>query len=228
MNIGCHIYKDFKRPSKELLEQFSNLPVANIDDNMNRTAAISYNIRRISKGHKTMVGSAFTVKVAEGDNLMFHKAMDMAKPGDIIMIDAGGASERSIFGELMAGYCKLRGIAGIVVDGSIRDVHELSEMEDFHIYAKYVTPNGPYKNGPGEIRGQICVGSVVVNPGDIIVGDDDGVVVIPQELAEDIIAKTTATKAKEKEIIDTMHKDGSYIRPWVDETLKKLGCTCDE
>lgn len=228
MNIGCHIYKDFKRPDKELVEAFREHAVANIDDNMGRTAAVSWDINRISKKPGTLVGTAFTVKVPEGDNLMFHKALDMAQPGDVIMIDAGGASERSIFGEIMATYCQKRKIAGIVLDGSIRDADEISELENFYVYAKGITPNGPYKNGPGEIRGIISVGGRIVHPGDIVVGDGDGVIVIPVEQATEVLEKTRAIKAKEKAIMDTMKAEGTYIRPWVDAKLKEIGCTEDK
>lgn len=228
MNIGCHIYKDFKRPDKELIEAFREHAVANIDDNMGRIAAVSWDIKRITKHSGTLVGPAFTVKVPEGDNLMFHKALDMAQPGDVIMIDAGGASERSIFGEIMATYCQKRQVAGIVVDGSIRDADEISELEDFAVYAKGITPNGPYKNGPGEIRGTISVGGRIVHPGDIVVGDGDGVIVIPMGQAFEVLEKTRATKAKEKTIMATMESKGTYIRPWVDAKLKEIGCTEDE
>ncbi len=226
MNSGCHIYGDFKRPSRELLEGFRTTPVANIDDNMGRTAAVSYDIRRISHHTAQMVGTAFTVKVPEGDNLMFHKAMDMAQPGDVIMIDAGGASERSIFGGLMASYCKKRGIVGLVVDGSIRDADELAELEGVSIYAKGITPNGPYKNGPGELRGVISVGGRVVHPGDIVVGDGDGVIVIPQDCAEAVLKAAQATVKKEAGIMQGILR-GEYVRPWVDEKLAEIGCTED-
>ena len=117
--IGCRIRTDFPRPPRELVELFRGVPVANIDDCMNRMAAIDAAIRPLNAA--PLLGTAFTVKVAEGDNLMFHKAMDMAQPGDVFMIDAGGCTERSIFGELMLTYCKVRGVAGVVVDGAVRD-----------------------------------------------------------------------------------------------------------
>ena len=116
MSVGCKIIRDFQRPDPELVELFRGLPVANIDDNMERTAAVESSIVPVGKGQ--LLGTAFTVQVAQGDNLMFHAAMDMAKPGDVIVIDAGGFTERAIFGELMATYCKVRGIRGIVCDGA--------------------------------------------------------------------------------------------------------------
>ena len=116
------------------------MPVANIDDNMGRIAAVDAAIEPI--GYKgQLLGTAFTVRVPQGDNLMFHAAMDLAKPGDVIVIDAGGFTDRAIFGELMATYCKARGIKGIVCDGAIRDRGGLAAMEDFHVYARSATPN---------------------------------------------------------------------------------------
>lgn len=220
-NYGCRINIDFTRPPRELVEQFRNLPVANIDDCMNRIGAIDGSIRPLNK--TPLLGTAFTVRVPAGDNLMFHKAMDLAQPGDIIMIDAGGCCERAIFGELMTTYCKIRGIAGIIVDGCIRDYDGLSNM-DFPVYAKGVSPNGPYKNGPGEIGTTISLGGQIVNLGDIVVGDGDGVVIIRPEDAALLIKKTRKVNEQEEKIMDTMNKDGTYLRPWVDEKLKEMNC----
>lgn len=223
-NIGCRIFPDFTRPSKELIDAFRGMPVANIDDCMNRTAALRPEIRMLGANGGMLLGPAFTVKVAEGDNLMFHKAMDMAQAGDVIVIDAGGMTERAIFGALMANYCKSRGIKGLVVDGSIRDQEELAEMQDFHVYAKAVTPNGPYKNGPGEIRGTISLGGMVVHPGDIIVGDADGIVVIRPDEAQKLAEKTKEIMHKEADIMREIVENGSYVRPWVDTKLQEIGC----
>jgi RraA family protein len=220
-NIGCKIISDYKRPDKSLVEAFSNLPVANIDDCLNRLSAVHQDIRPVNKAK--LLGTAFTVKVPEGDNLMFHKAMDMAKEGDVIVIDAGGSTNRSIFGELMINYCKIRGLAGVIVDGSIRDYDALSII-DFPIYARGVTPNGPYKNGPGEINTTINFGGQVVRPGDIVVGDADGILFIQPEEAEELLGKVQNVSKKEEEIMQIMVEDGTYIRPWVDTKLKEIGC----
>lgn len=220
-NIGCNIVRTFKRADKNLVELFRDLPVANIDDCMNRIAAVDPTIKPLNK--TPLLGTAFTVKVPEGDNLMFHKAMDMAQPGDVIVIDAGGDIKRAIFGELMITYCKSRGIVGVVVDGSVRDAEALAEM-DIAIYAKGVTPNGPYKNGPGEINTPISFGGKTVCPGDIIVGDGDGIAVIKPEEAKYIAEKTRKVNGKEQGIMEEIVKKGTYIRPWVDEKLKEIGC----
>lgn len=223
-NVGFQIVSDFKRPDKALIEAFRELPVANIDDCMNRTAAVDGAIRPMNKAK--LLGPAFTVKVPEGDNLMFHKAMDMARAGDVIVIDAGGDPKRAIFGALMINYCKARGLAGVIVDGAIRDSEELAEM-DFPVYARGITPNGPYKNGPGEIGTTIAFGGKVVRPGDIIVGDADGIVVIRPEDAEELAQKARGVLDMENGILEKILNEGTYIRPWVDEKLKALGCQID-
>ena len=222
MSVGNKIIYNFPRPAKELVEQFRGMPVANIDDNMGRIAAVDSAIVPINSS--PLVGTAFTIRAPQGDNLMFHKAMDMAQPGDVIMIDAGGSVGRAIFGELMATYCRSRGIAGIVCDGAIRDCDGLSKMTDFAVYAKGVTPNGPYKNGPGEINVPVVIGGKLVRPGDIVVGDDDGVLFIDPAIAAELADATEAVEKKEADIMAHILGDGTYIRPWVDEKLKEISC----
>jgi len=220
-NIGCKIVKNFKRPPCELVEMFRDVPVANIDDCMNRTAAVRSCIKPLN--HSPLLGTAFTVKVSEGDNLMFHKAIDMAQHGDVIVIDAGGDVNRAIFGELMISYCKVRGLAGVIVDGAVRDKDELSEM-DFPVYCKGSTPNGPYKNGPGEINTIISFAGQMVRPGDIIVGDGDGIIIIKPEEAKYVVSQVKKVIEKEVKIKNKIISECSYVRPWVDERIQAIGC----
>lgn len=223
MAVGCKIIRNFQRPDPTLVERFRGMPVANIDDCMNRIAAVDAAIKPI--GYKgQLLGTVFTVKVAQGDNLMFHAAMDLTKPGDVVVIDAGGFTERAIFGELMAAYCKSRGVRGIICDGAIRDYDGLAEMKDFQVYARSATPNGPYKNGPGEINTPVVIGGRLVYPGDIIVGDQDGVLIISPAIAEQIAHATEEVEKKEAVIMEHIVKDGTYVRPWVAEKLKEIGC----
>lgn len=221
MSFNNIINLKFERPEKELIDQFKEFPVANIDDAMGRTSALDQNIRPLNKTR--LLGTAFTVKVAQGDNLFLHKAMDLAKPGDVIVIDSIGTTNRAIFGELMASYCKLRGVTAMVTDGCVRDSNELEKWDDMAIYATGITPNGPYKNGPGEIGTEISLGGQVIRPGDILVGDSDGIVVIKPEDAKKIIEKVKEINDKEEKILETMNTNKSYDRPWVDESLDKLG-----
>ena len=221
-HVGCKIIRDIPRPDPALVERFWDVPVANIDDCMNRMAAVDADIEPIGKGQ--LLGTAFTVRVPQGDNLMFHAAMDMAQPGDVILIDAGGYTDRAILGELMATYCKSRGIKGIVCDGAIRDRDALSKMDDFPVYARAASPNGPYKNGPGEINVPVVIGGKLVNPGDIVVGDGDGVLFIDPADAADLADAAEAIEKKEAAILRTIAQDGTYKRPWVAEKLAEIGC----
>jgi len=221
MRTGNVINLKFDRPDEKLVDLFKDLPVANIDDALGRMSAVSQDIRPMNE--VKLLGPAFTVKVAQGDNLYFHKALDLAQPGDVIVIDSMGSKDRAIFGELMAGYCRQRGIKGIITDGPIRDYDDISSYDDMAVYASGIIPNGPYKNGPGEIGTTISFGGQVVRPGDIIVGDSDGIVVIKPEEAEELVKKVEKIHENETEIIETMKNEGTYERPWVDETLEKLG-----
>ena len=185
MSIGNRIFTKIDRPDRSLVKKFNGIPSSNIGDMMNRLYCMRQNITRIGQ-HKTwLVGTAFTVRVPDGDNAFIHRALDLAEPGDVIVIDGNGCTSRSLMGEIMFTYAKNRGIVGIVVDGAIRDSDALDEL-DIPVYAIAVTPQGPYKNGPGEINVPISCGGQVVFPGDILVGDGDGICVIRKEDAENM------------------------------------------
>lgn len=221
MAIGCRIRKHIVRPDRALVERFRPLPVANIDDTIGRVFAMNHRIRPVNR-FKRLVGPAFTVKVPEGDNLMLHKAMDLAQPGDVLVVDAGADPCRAIFGEIIVTYCRRRGLAGLIVDGALRDTDAIGELTDFPVYAIGASPNGPWKNGPGEINFPITCGGIVINPGDLIVGDADGVIAIHPEDAEALAAATEAVNAKEEQWMKTIREEGVFARPWVDEKLMAL------
>ena len=138
MSVGCRIRRNFERPAKELVEAFRGIPVANIDDNCGRIAAVDASIYPLNPKAR-LLGTAFTVNAPAGDNLLFHKALDMAQPGDVIVLANKGSMSRALCGEIMSSYAKSRGLAGIIIDGCVRDSYTLSQM-DFPVYAKGVTP----------------------------------------------------------------------------------------
>ncbi|WP_018212106.1 RraA family protein [Desulfitobacterium hafniense] len=212
--VGFRIYTNIKRPSQELVERFRGLPSSNIADNMGRLYCIGHQIRPLNEA--PLLGVAFTVKAPQGDNLMFHRALDLAKPGDIIVVDGEGDLEHSLAGELMVRYAIKRGLGGFIVDGCMRDSDALAGL-DFPIYARGITPQGPYKNGPGEINVPICCGGQVVMPGDILVGDRDGVVVIRPEDAEELAEVARRKFEKEQEQI----KENTFNKKWVADLLIK-------
>jgi RraA family protein len=224
-NIGCVINKTFKRPDKALIEKFRGVPVANIDDVVNGMSALPSSLRPVNS--VPLLGPAFTVRVPAGDNLMYHKAMDLAEPGDIIVIDAGGYTERAIVGELMSTYCMERGVAGIVVYGAIRDKEPLEHLP-FPVYYVATTPNGPYQNGPGEINTTISIGGVIIRPGDILTGDGDGVLVIQPEHAEEILQNAKKVGEHEDHLFADIRSTKKWERPFVDERLAAIHCEINE
>lgn len=215
MSVGSRIYTKIRRPDKSLVEAFRGLPVANIADNMGKFYCVDAEIRCFSK--TPLLGTAITVKAQLADNLLFHKAIDMAQPGDIVVVDVGGCTKRGLCGDIMYTYAKSRGIAGFVVDGSVRDIDSLEAL-DFAVFARGVNPRGPYRNGPGEINVPVSIGGQIVFPGDILVGDLDGIVVIRPEDAADVLEKARKTFESEKEIHIKIAQ-GTFNRDWVDQEI---------
>src|ERR1700742_405113 len=225
MAIGFQICKRTRKVDAGTVAKFRELPVANISDSMSRMTAGGPSLRRIHK-EGVMAGPAFTVKTRPGDNLMVHKAIDIAEPGDVIVVDGGGDLTNSLIGEMMSAQAERRGIAGIVIYGSIRDYDTLHEGS-FPVFAAGVTHRGPYKDGPGEINVPIAIDGMVIEPGDLIVGDGDGVVCGPYEVAETI---ARATQAKQDSEVKTMQEiaTGTHDRSWVDATLERLNCEIED
>lgn len=188
MSIGNRIFLKKPEAPQELLDAFSTIPAANISDTMGRLVGMHPRIKLQSAPKNPInVGRALTIKTRSGDNLMLHKALNMAKPGDVIILsNDGGESYRSLIGEIMFTYLASRGAAGIIIDGPIRDIDAVRKME-MPIYATGTNPAGPYKEGPGEINVPISCGGISINPGDIIVMDEDGVIVIPLQEAETVL-----------------------------------------
>jgi regulator of RNase E activity RraA len=223
MSIGFRVYTQRKLPPKEVIEGFRMLPVANVADCMNRLGALSSSIHLIGpRFDGAMVGAALTVKVRPGDNLMLHKALNLAQEGDVMIVSNGGDRSQSLMGEIMFSYGKFKKMAGFVFDGPVRDIDALQTL-GIPVYATGSTPGGPFKQGPGEINVPIACGNVHVNPGDIILGDSDGVIVIPRADATVLLEKalkfSTNDQAKVKAALD-----GTLDRSWVDKALDAGGC----
>lgn len=219
-NIGFRIYTKVERPDRKLVDSFAGIPVANIADNMNRTYCMAARVKPLNGA--PLLGVAFTVKTRPDDNLMLHKAIDMAAPGDVIVVDCQGSTTSAQTGELMIIWAQQRGIAGLVIDGAVRDSASIGKM-DIPVYVAGVSPKGPYKDGPGEINVPVSCGGIVVNPGDILVGDADGIVVINPAEAPEILEKARATVAKEAGMLAAI-KDRTWDRAWVDKQLRDKGC----
>lgn len=220
-NVGFRIKSTISRPDKALVKAFTSIPAANIGDNMNRMSCM--NARIVPMNSSPLLGSAFTVKVRAGDNLLFHKAIDMAQPGDVIVVDAQGEQSYAISGEIMISWLRRRGVSGLIIDGCIRDIDTVRRITDFPVYAAGVNPNGPLKEGGGEINFPVMCGGLVVNPGDILVGDQDGVVVINPTDAPGVLEKAKAQNTTEAKILKDI-ENLAWDRSWVDATLKAKGC----
>ena len=219
MPTGFRILPRAASADPALLERLRKLPVSNVSDNLQRHCGAA--LTPMHRGG-LLAGTAFTVKTRPGDNLMVHKAIDMAAPGDVIVVDAGGALDHAIIGELMAGWAEKRGLAGFVIDGAIRDSDILAES-DFPVYAAGITHRGPYKDGPGEINVAVSVAGMVVHPGDLVIGDADGVLAIRPQDAERVVAAAEAQNRKEQAAMEAIAA-GNWDRRWVDETLRVRGC----
>ncbi|GHU19704.1 methyltransferase [Betaproteobacteria bacterium] len=219
-NTGFRISRNVTRPAATLVSAFKGIPVANIGDNMNRRACLNARIRPMN--NMALLGTAITLKTSPGDNLMLYSAIELAQPGDVIVVDAHGDMSNAIIGELMLTWAQKKGLAGIVIDGAVRDAAAIKNLK-ISVYASGVTPNGPFKNGPGEINVPVCCGGIVVKPGDIVVGDADGIVVIDPEDAQDVLAKAEATVEKEAGIMTAIEKNAWDIS-WVGKMLKDKAC----
>lgn len=220
MSVGKRIFLKRQLPSKEIIKQFQEIPAANIADVMERNCAMNPRIRLLSSPKKNvMSGVALTVKVRSGDNLALHAALDIATEGDVIVVSNEGDNTRALIGEIMMAYLYYhKKIAGIVLDGPIRDIAEISNW-DFPVFATGTTPGGPYKEGPGEVNVPISCGEVCVNPGDIIVGDSDGVIVIPKNDSEIILAEAKKIQVNDSAKAEAS-KTGTTNRSWVTKLLK--------
>ena len=180
--------------------------------------AMHSRIRSLVPG-KQLVGKALTVHVAPGDNLAIHAALAHAKPGDVLVVDGEGFTERALMGGIMMTQAKATGIAGVVIDGAMRDVQELQAL-GLPAFAAAVHPAGPFKDGPGSLYGPIQCGGVEVNNGDWIFGDDDGVVVMPEEKLATLMEAAQAKKLRELDRISAILR-GDLKPDWLESALEK-------
>ena len=220
---GFRVKVNFQRPPQELIKGFADFPTPDISDLLNRLYAVDREIRVLTKPDHRVCGAACTVKVFPGDNLMVHKALDVLEPGDVVIVDAGGSKMNAVLGDLISTKARHRGAQGFVIDGLVRDLPTIQELVDFPVFARGVTPIGPLHRGPGEINFPICCGGVVVNPGDIVVGDAMGVVIIPQQFAEELLARLRSHAAANADYYESVKK-GNFSNAWVDKILVELEC----
>jgi regulator of RNase E activity RraA len=205
-------HESWGRASTEQLDRYRSLPSANIGDAMHRLGALDAAIKPVWEG-ATIVGSAYTVWTRPGDNLGLHEALEHVQPGDVIVVNGGGDLSRALLGELIGGKAKVKGVVGFVIDGAVRDATGLAQYS-MPVYARALTPAGPYKDGPYALSAPVAVGGVVVNPGDIVVADEDGVVVVPLEMADRVA-----------DLAHAKHEDELAIRRRIDADLDAVPAT---
>lgn len=208
---GWHRNNSAPQADPALLDALRGIATSLLSDNMARlSGAVG-----LSPFHRPrpMAGTAVTVRTRGGDNFPIHRAFDFCRPGDVLVIDGGGELSQALMGEIMATFAESLGVQGLVIDGAIRDVSAI-RARDFPVYARGVTHRGPYKSGPGEINVPVCIGGMVVNPGDIVVGDEDGVLAIPPADAEAVLAGARKQGDNEAEALRSI-AEGRFDRAWV-------------
>ena len=223
---GFRIRTDFPRLSPPLMGRLSSFPTPDISDLLNRMYALDPAIRCLTGCDHRLWGPACTVRLFPGDNLMVHKSLDIVRPGDVVVIDAGGSPMNAVLGDLIATKAKHRGVAGFVVDGLVRDLPGLVEV-GLPVYARGVTPIGPLHRGPGEINYPISCGGAIVNPGDVVVADPAGVVAVPRDVVAEVLRRLDAHAAKQVDYLASV-RGGDFSNAWVDRLLEQSGCLFDE
>ena len=219
------IRRDFERVSPEVVKKASVFAASILADVAGRRGTVDGRIRPLSTSTR-LAGPAFTIEIRPGDNLMIHAAMAMAKPGDILVVDGKADGNCALMGSIMLTACKKLGLGGVVLDGAHRDTEELLAL-GFPVYSIGSNPNGPTKYIPGRINWPISCGGVAISPGDLVVGDADGVVVIEREKAASMLDLAGQKVADEQQrIADIL--SGKGIRPkWLDGALRGAGVLKD-
>ncbi|WP_435178501.1 4-carboxy-4-hydroxy-2-oxoadipate aldolase/oxaloacetate decarboxylase [Halorussus sp. AFM4] len=202
------VVTDIDRPAAERVEALADVPTAVVSDVTSAETVLDHEIGHAA-GRPALLGTAVTVRSPPGDNLMVHRALQLAEAGDVLVVDAGGHTDSGIWGELTSTSARAHGLRGTVVDGAVRDIREIDEL-GYPVYARAVSPKGSHKTVPGSINVPVACGGVTVNPGDVIVGDAEGVAVVPKDDAE-----TVAEAAEEKLETETELRervaDGEYL-----------------
>jgi 4-hydroxy-4-methyl-2-oxoglutarate aldolase len=220
--IALTIRRNFERASADLLRTFGKVPTGNVCDSQDRVGALDYRIKPVS-AVKSFCGSALPVDAGPRDNLAAWAALGVARPGDVILIRTGEFCGSSVIGDVFAGMAKNGGVAAIVTDGVVRDIPGIDAV-GIPVFARGVSPNSPWKNGPGRVGLPMTIGGVTVDAGDIVVGDQDGVVIVPRASAAAVAETLAAVLAKEVKM-DQGVKAGLAMPGWLEEACRVKGVT---
>lgn len=219
---GFIVYKEIQRPPEEIVSEYKTFEAANISDSMGRLFTMHYSVKPIHPATPRVVGPAVTVQARPGDNLLGLKAIEIAQPGDVIVISGFEAESLSVWGGFMSAMAVNKGIAGVVTDGLVRDLKQTREV-GFPVFARGVTPAAPTKAATGQINTTISCGRVVVEPGDLIVADEDGVVVVPRGELDAVLARARERAAKEAAWQEVVAAGGTVAIDSANETFAELG-----
>jgi regulator of RNase E activity RraA len=220
--LGFRLIADFPRPDPALVERFRDAATGHVGDALGRSAALDASIKPVGP-HASFCGVAFTVKTRPVDNLVVWKALELARPGDVLVIATGGHRGHSTWGDLTSRVAAARGLAAMVTDGAVRDVAGIAEA-GMPVFAAAVTPNSPQKDGPGELNVPIACGGQVVHPGDILVGDEDGVVVVPRDDAAAVLGELERIRTYEAQRLEAISR-GDFFPTGLDRQLVERGGT---
>ena len=215
------VIRDIERVSPDVIAEASRFPSSILADVAGRRGGLSGRISPLANSMK-FAGPAVTVEVRPGDNLMIHAAMAIVRPGDVIVVDGKGDLSSALMGEIMSQQCVALGVAAVVVDGAVRDCEAIREL-GFPMYAAGMNPNGPTKFVPGRLNHPVSVGGVIVNPGDLVVGDADGVTVIERDKAAAMMPLAAEKLAMEINRIAAIKSGGSLRPGWLDGALRAAG-----
>ena len=214
------VRRSFPRVPTTTLGRLRDASSGWVVDANGRRGALDWHIRPLTASTR-FIGTALTVRSRARDNLAPYAALACAQPGDVLVVAADGYEEASVAGDVLLGMARNAGIVALVTDGMVRDIDGLNAV-GIPVFARGLTPNSPYKDGPGEIGLPIAIGGMIVDAGDLVVGDQDGVVIVARAQAEQVAAEAQAVAAKEK-TMDGWVRDGARVPPWLESTLAAKG-----
>lgn len=217
---GIEIHTRVK-PDVAAIDALHGLPSSVIGDVMGGRLIGTSSLRPVNRSPISTCGNAFTVRVRAGDNLLIHKALELLRPGDVLVVDGEGDVSRALVGEIMMTTARARGAVAFVMDGAVRDL-DAFEAQGFPCWARGISLRGPYKDGPGSINVPVVIGGMLVRPGDVIVGDSDGIIAVPVALAQETAAKAHQKVQEEQNTIAAILA-GTYSTAWVDAALSQKG-----
>lgn len=214
------VRRNFPRPPENLVKRLSEAPTGWVVDANGRRGALDYRVRPLTRAMR-FCGVALTVWSRARDNLTPYAAIQYAKPGDVMIIAADGYEEASVVGDVLVGMARNQGVSAFVIDGMVRDIDGLNAV-GIPVFARGLSPNSPYKDGPGTIGLPISLGGVAVNAGDVVVGDQDGVVVVAREALESVVAGLIEVKAKEDKM-EKLVAGGARLPPGLERIIAEKG-----